>query len=207
MTRIALPESWRGRAIIIGDAIFSDGWFTDEELAESATFTNEKRRTEWKHARLAIKQLAIELGLCMHAHDCTMQRPRLLIRGEDVNRFVSISHSGGYAAAAIDTSPIGVDIERLRHLPERGAHLFLTDAETAQMRDCAVPDRMIHWWSAKEAVWKQRHGDTETLKRTAVKFEAETATGLRFAEVETFAIGELVAALTLPTSAAGSSRR
>lgn len=207
MTRISLPESWRGRAVVIGDAVFSDGWFTDAELAESESFRLQKRRSEWKHGRLAVKQLAIDLGLCVSARDCVIERPRLLVRGSDSGRFVSISHSGGYAAAAIDVAPVGIDVERIRDLREAAAHLFLTEDETADMRACRIPHRMLHFWSAKEAAWKQRNGETETLKRTPILFESETATGLVFREVETFATADFVAALTRPTSAADSSRR
>jgi phosphopantetheinyl transferase (holo-ACP synthase) len=207
MTRIPLPESWRDRALVIGDAMFSDGWFSDGELATSRGFRLQKRQTEWKHGRLAVKQLAIELGLCVSARDCVFDRPRLLVRGADIQRFVSISHSGGYAAAAIDFAPVGIDVEELRDLREAAAHLFLTDEETGDMRNVRVSDRMLHFWAAKEAVWKQRDGVTETLKRTPIKLEAETSSGLRFVEVETVAIGDLVVALTRPTSAEGSSRR
>ncbi len=207
MTRIFLPESWRGRAIVIGDAIFSDGWFSESELAASQQFKLQKRRTEWKHGRLAVKQLAIELGLCQSARDCVFDRPRLLVRGADAERFVSISHSGGYAAAAIDVEPVGIDVEELRDLREDASHLFLTDEETAIMRDCAIEDRMLHFWAAKEAVWKQHHGETQTLKRTPIAFETESTSGLRFREVETYATEDVIVALTRPTSAADSSRR
>ncbi len=207
MTRFPLPEAWRGRAVVIGDAVFSDGWFTEEELAVSEQFRLQKRRSEWKHGRLAIKQLAIDLGLCMSARDCVVDRPRLVVRGSDGGRYVSISHSGGYAAAAIDVGPVGIDVERIRDLRETAGHLFLTDDEAADMRACGLPHRMLHFWAAKEAAWKQRNGETGTLKRTPIRFEAETSAGLRFQEVETFATGDYVAALTRPTSAAGSSRR
>jgi phosphopantetheinyl transferase len=207
MTRIPLPESWRGRALVIGDAVFSDGWFSDTELATSREFRLQKRQTEWKHGRLAVKQLAIELGLCVSARECVFDRPRLLVRGTDAQRFVSISHSGGYAAAAIDGAPVGIDVEELRDLREGAAHLFLTDEETGDMRNVRVSGSLLHFWAAKEAVWKQRDGVTETLKRTPIKLEAETSSGLRFVEVETVAIGDLVVALTRPTSAEDSSRR
>lgn len=207
MTRLPLPESWRERALVIGDAVFSDGWFSDAELAASQEFRLQKRRTEWKHGRLAVKQLAIDLGLCVSARDCVFERPRLLVRGVDMERFVSLSHSGGYAAAAIDVAPVGIDVEELRDLREAAAHLFLTDEETAEMRNVGIRDRLLHFWAAKEAVWKQHQGLSETLKRTPVRFEAETTSGLRFLQVETFASGEFVVALTRPTSAADSSRR
>ena len=54
MTRIPLPDSWRDRALVIGDAMFSDGWFSVAEIAASREFTLQKRQTEWKHGRLAV---------------------------------------------------------------------------------------------------------------------------------------------------------
>jgi phosphopantetheinyl transferase len=205
MKRISLPESWRERAIIIGDAIFSNEWFTEPEIAASEVFRLPKRRTEWKHARIAAKQLAMDLGLSTTPGDCFVVRPWIQAGRE--RRYVSLAHSGGYAAAAIDIAPIGIDVERVRDIRETAAHLFLTDTEAAEMRDCRVAHRMLHFWAAKEAAWKQRGGETETLKRVPLKLEAESATGLRFDHVETFATGEIVAALTRPTSGAGSSRR
>jgi phosphopantetheinyl transferase len=192
---------------VIGDAIFSDGWFSPSEIAESQKFALQKRRTEWKHGRLAIKQLAIELGLCQSARDCEFDRPRLLVRGVDAERYVSISHSGGFAAAAIDVEPIGIDVEEFRDLREDASHLFLTEDETSIMRTCDIERRMLHFWSAKEAVWKQHHGETQTLKRTPIVFESETETGLRFREVETYATEDVIVALTRPTSGGDSSRR
>lgn len=205
MNRVPLPESWRGRAIVISGADPSDGWFTGDELAAAASFRLQKRVDEWKLSRMAAKQLAIDLHLCKSPRDCVVARPWL--RAPGATRHVSISHSGPYAAAAIDADPVGIDIEVVRELKESAAHLFLTDAEAAQMRDCRIAHRLLHFWAAKEAAWKKRGGEVETLKRMPLKLEAETTTGLRFDEVETFAAGDLVAALTRPSGAAGSSRR
>ncbi|HSP16784.1 MAG TPA: 4'-phosphopantetheinyl transferase superfamily protein [Thermoanaerobaculia bacterium] len=205
MKRVPLPEPWRRRAIVIADAPVSDEWFTADELAVAESFRLAKRTAEWKLSRVAAKQMAIELRLCTSPRDCIVDRPWLHAPG--ARRYVSISHSGGFAAAAIDAEPVGIDVERVRDLKESAAHLFLTGDETDVMRGSGIANRMLHFWAAKEAAWKRLGGATETLKRVPLKLEAETATGLRFDHVETFATGEIVIALTRPTSSAGSSRR
>ena len=205
MRRVVLPEAWRRRAIVISDAALSDEWFTTSELAIASSFRLPKRTAEWKLSRIAAKQLAIDLGLCSSPRECTVERPHLRVPAG--SRFVSISHSGPYAAAAIDVEPVGIDIERVRDMKESAAHLFLTGAETDAMRECRIVHRLLHFWAAKEAAWKKRGGAVETLKRVPLRLEAETATGLRFDDAETFAAGDLVVALTRPSGAAGSSRR
>jgi phosphopantetheinyl transferase len=205
MRRMSLPDAWRGRAIVIADAPLSDDWFTADELQTAASFRLEKRAAEWKLSRIAAKQLAIDLGLCASPRNCIVDRP--LLRAPAGERHVSISHSAGYAAAAIDADPIGIDVERVRDLEESSAHLFLSESEEAEMRGSRISHRLIHFWAAKEAAWKRLGGATVTLRRVRLKLEAETASGLRFDQAETFATGEIVIALTRPTSSAGSSHR
>jgi phosphopantetheinyl transferase len=64
------------------------------------------------------------------------------------------------------------------------------------MRTVKIPHRLIHYWSAKEAVWKQLGGSVETLKRVPIELESTTADGLTFDRVETRRIQDLVVALT-----------
>jgi phosphopantetheinyl transferase len=111
-------------------------------------------------------------------------------------RFVSYSHSGRYAAAATGDEPVGVDVQVIRDLDPRAAHLFLTGAEEAALRTCTIAHAMLHFWCAKEAAFKQRLGRTVTLKQTPVHFIGEREDGLRFDVVETFAMGEVIVALT-----------
>lgn len=200
MKRVPLPVAWRDRALVIGDVMFWGHWFSPHEAAISEAFRLQKRRTEWKHGRIAAKQLALDLRLGASPRDCVVEGRRLIIGGAESPHYVSISHSGGYAGAAIDAGPVGIDVERLREINEAAVHLFLAGEEAEEMRGCRLAHRMLHFWAAKEAAWKQRGGETETLKRVPLKLEAETPAGLRFREVETFATGELVMALTRPTS-------
>jgi phosphopantetheinyl transferase (holo-ACP synthase) len=161
----------RGRAIIVSDVKDPESWF--DAVPE---FPMEKRKREWMLSRIAEKELRNRGA-----------------KGEHV----SFSHSGKYGAAAIDVKPVGVDVEVIRTIPESAWRFFLNDDELAMMQGCSIANRLLHFWSAKEAVWKQRGGSVPTLKKLRLRFLSETAAGLRFQQVETFAIGEIVAALTL----------
>jgi 4'-phosphopantetheinyl transferase EntD len=193
---IALPESWRDRALVIksfdGDA---REWLSDEELATAAAFALPKRRAEWVLSRVAAKQLARARGFAGDVRALAVARPRLA-----TGEFVSLSHSAGVAAAAIDEGPVGIDVERRRALDERIARHFLTEDEIAAMEQCALPDRLLHWWSAKEAAWKRHGGRVRFLREIALKLEAESTTALRFDQVETCATEGVIVALTRPTS-------
>ena len=176
MNSVTLPERWRNRAMIISGVADPESWFTLDQLAQ---FKRPKRRREWMLSRIAEKELR---------H-----------RGAS-GRCVSYSHSGGYGAAAVDVRPIGIDVQALRNISESAAHHFLNEDEVEAMQRCTIAHRMLHFWSAKEAAWKQLGGSVPTLKKLRLPFESEAAGGLRFQGVETFATGGLIAALTLPTS-------
>ena len=170
---------WPGRAAIAHDIANPESQFDAEELAVIRGFARAKRQKEWMLSRIAEKELR---------------------RSGASGDYVSFSHSGNYGAAAVGTDPVGIDIEVIREISENAAHLFLTDAEIELMRDRTITHRMLHFWSAKEALWKKRGGSVPTLRRVPLIFESEIANGLRFRGVETIAIRDLVAAITLPTS-------
>lgn len=179
MKIIQLPQHWRDRAVIVSDVADPELWFDEEEMTVVRSFARPKRQREWMLSRIAEKELR-----------------RRGVKGTSV----SFSHSGGFGAAAIDRQPIGIDVETLRDISEAAAHLFLRDDEIDVMRRCAVPHRMLHFWSAKEALWKQQGGSLPTLKRVPLIFETSTEGGLLFRGVETMVTEDLIAALTLPTS-------
>lgn len=185
MSIVELPTSWHGRALVV-EAIDGplDQWFSSEELLIAEAFEREKRRNEWLLSRYAVKRLAGQQTV-------VVTRPQLID-----GRFISLSHSHGVAAAAIGTSPVGVDVERVRTLDEHVAKHFLTEIEIAAMQACALPHRVLHWWCAKEAAWKQQGGEIRFLRQLPLQFVSEEADSLVFENVETFATGEYVLALT-----------
>lgn len=199
MKIIELPQSWRSRAIVIAGITPNLDWFTEEELREAEGLRREKRRDEWMAARFAAKQLALTRGLCADPRGCSVVRPRLVVEGDEPH-YVSISHSGRFAAAAIDDRPVGIDVQEIRDVDERTSKFFLTQPEIKAMRSCAIAHRLLHFWCAKEAEWKRRGGDPLTLKQVPLALVAESASGLRFDSVETVALPDAIVALTRPTS-------
>ena len=113
--------------------------------------------------------------------------------------YSSLSHSGDYAAAMIGDVPVGVDVQVVRPLSERAAHLFLSDEEQTDMERCTIANRIIHFFCAKEAAWKARGGAIPTLKQIPLKLKEETMNGLLFDAAATYATGEIIVAVTTST--------
>ena len=194
MRRAAIPESWQRRALVLRDVHRPDRWFREDEMAVANAFKLPKRRNEWLLGRVAAKKLAIELG---YAHDplaIAIDVTRMRIGDRELR--VSLSHSGGYGAAAIDVQPVGIDVETPRVVRPGTAHLFLTDLEIALMHRCHIDNALLHFWSAKEAAWKRLEGEVATLKQVPIRLVREREDGLDFDEVETFVSDAFVAALT-----------
>jgi len=141
---------------------------------EAPEFKLEKRRREWRLSRAAAALLPAA-------------------------PFVSYSHSAPYAAAAKDVAAVGVDVQVVRAIDERTAHLFLTDEEAEAMSRCTIAHRLLHFWCAKEAEWKRHGGTTLTLKKTPIVLIEQRGDGLRFDVAETVAIDDVIAAITLST--------
>lgn len=171
-------------------------WFTPGELAVADGFKLPKRREEWLRSRTAAKELALRRGIVADPRACVVARPRLIIDGMESPWYVSLSHSRGWAAAAIDDKPVGVDLEVVRSVDERAAHLFLREEELEAMRACAIEHRLLHFWAAKEAAWKQRSPEFHTLRQLPLRLLAQTPDGLRFDLVNTERRDELVIAHT-----------
>lgn len=141
-------------------------------LPDMPEFPSEKRRREWLLSRTALKMLG--------------PAP-----------YSSLSHSGDYAAAMIGDVPVGVDVQVVRPLSERAAHLFLSDEEQSDMERCSIANRILHFFCAKEAAWKAHGGAIPTLKQIPLKLKEETMTGLLFDAAATYATGEIVVAISL----------
>ncbi len=197
VTFVAIPESWRGRALVVESMEGAlEEWFSETEIAEAAALVRLRRREEWLLSRYAVKRLAMARGVPIDPRAIVIRRPRLAN-----GSWISISHSRGVAAAAVDDTPVGIDVERLRPVDERVARHFMVEDEIAEMRGCRIPNRILHWWCAKEAAWKQQGGATRFLKQVPLRLEAESETALHFGNVETHAAGEFVMALTVGSPA------
>ena len=86
------------------------------------------------------------------------------LKGNEI--FISIAHSGEYVACAVDESPIGIDIEKIRDIDfkitnrvcseEEKEYLFENEAEKLY--------RFYEIWTAKEAFFKMRGTGIENFK-------------------------------------------
>jgi phosphopantetheinyl transferase len=186
---------WPDRCLVLDGGAARDE-FTEQELAEADAFKLPKRRDEWLLSRAAAKRLAVQLGIAGDPRRVTVERPFLLIDGQRSEWQVSLSHSAPYAAAAIARERIGVDIQVMRDIDERSTHLFLTREEDAAMRRCTLPHRVLHFWCAKEAAFKQRSDEVATMRRLHMELVEEREHGLVFDAVETIQLGDLILALT-----------
>lgn len=194
---------WPDRCLVLsGAAAASAAVFTDAELVEANAFKLAKRRDEWLLSRAAAKQLAVQLGLASDPRDVTVERPFLVIGRQRTEWRVSLSHSTPYAAAAIAREPIGIDIQVIRDIADRTTHLFLTPEEDADLHRCTLSHRVLHFWCAKEAAFKQRSDDFTTMRQLHMQLLAEHADGLLFDAAETVQLGEVIVAITRPTSSA-----
>jgi phosphopantetheinyl transferase len=191
-----IDTPWVDRVLVIRDAPLQLDWFAEDELEIARAFKLDSRRDEWLLSRMAAKQLALQLGVAADPRAITVARPWLA--GTDWR--VSLSHSASYAGAAIAREPIGIDVQLIRKLDERAAHLFLSPDETAALEQCTIQHRIVHWWCAKEAAWKRRSDEFKTLRQLPLQFVDERDGAMRFDAVETRVIGDAIVAVTLPTS-------
>jgi phosphopantetheinyl transferase len=172
MIVLPVPERWRRYAILVEEGpneLEDDSMFLPEELIAREAVSLPKRRREWTLSRRALKRLAVTrgvLGQSCHGliESDSESRPRLRDLTTGRTWYVSLSHSRGFAAAAIDEAPIGVDVERVRQLHSSAAHLFLSDAEEEAITRAPVEEALLHGWCAKEAAWKAVSSMHETLR-------------------------------------------
>ena len=171
-------------------------FFTPSELDTAWSFKLQKRRDEWLLSRYAAKQLALQLRIIDDPRACTVERPVLFVDGQPTPWFVSLSHSGPYAGAALSREPVGIDVQVVREIAEWSSHLFMSDAEAEVMKACGVAHRALHFWCAKEAAWKRRSDEFATMKQLPLRLVRERDDGLLFDQAETRTVGDLIAAIT-----------
>ena len=197
MIEVPLPWPHRGISVVrFDDHEAVDALLSPAELEDSAAFRLAKRREEWRLSRAAGKLLAMRVGVCDDPRRITLPRPVFAVDGQPTPWFVSLSHSRPYAGAICGQEPVGIDVQVVRTFSESAAHLFLSREEEEQMKRCTIADRILHFWCAKEAAWKQRSTEFVTMKQLPLSLEREEDGGLLFEAVETIRIEDLVSAVT-----------
>jgi phosphopantetheinyl transferase len=194
-----IDTPWEDRVLVMrqeGEDTEIPHWFAPAEWSAAAAFKLPTRRNEWMHSRMTAKQLAMKLGIADDPRAITVARPSLVIDGTQSDWRISLSHSAPYAGAAIAREPIGIDVQLIRDLDERAAHLFLSPEETELMLSCTLPHRILHFWCAKEAAWKQRSDEFATLRQVPLRLLDKRASGLLFDVVETLVVDDVIVAVT-----------
>ena len=90
--------------------------------------------------------------------------------------FISLSHSGDYAACAIAPVPVGVDIQRIVPVSARAVRRFCTAGELTWLERQPDPQRAaIALWALKESYLKASGALTEAV--FAAEFQIEAGGG------------------------------
>jgi phosphopantetheinyl transferase len=183
---LALPVELRDHVCAVSAVSEAEAayWLPPEELQRAGEFRLERRREEWIAARVALRRLAVGKGLVAEPGELaivsTERRPMVSLSGGRCVE-LSLSHSAGWGVAAIDQTPVGVDLEKLRTIAPATAKFFLHEDERQMLERSGVEGVLLTAWAAKEAAFKAARGLT-LLKQVRLEKieEIEGAWRLRF---------------------------
>ncbi|MFT4603723.1 MAG: 4'-phosphopantetheinyl transferase [Rhodothermales bacterium] len=141
---------------------------TTAESERRATFRSVARQDSFALGRLAARSLLAEPLECPPPEVPLEVLPDGSIRVPGTPWQLSISHSGPYAAAAIATSEIGLDLERIRRRPESLFRFILHPEEMTLLDRVDLPTehQIVLFWALKESVLK--------AKRTGLRLSPKT---------------------------------
>ena len=124
-------------------------------------------------AELLVQKLLKELGIPNGTlHRAENGQPFL----EGCDLYVSISHCDRLVACAVSEAPVGIDIERIRHMDLKvSRHVCVPEEEAYLMGDLPLPQeklchdpavlrRFFEIWTAKEAYFKKQGTGITNLK-------------------------------------------
>jgi hypothetical protein len=166
-----LPDSEVWDEVASGGA--RQDWLGPEEVQEGERWKNAQRRRDWLRGRYLAKRL-----LCDHvqttnkslrdfqilSRDETMSRgtvPRILLCGQCLPLSLSVAHIAGAVAVALAERPglrVGIDVVRRQPVSDSFREMWFTELERS-MLDEADGDEPLHFWAAKEALYKVLQSD------------------------------------------------
>lgn len=185
MRIIEPPPGWHSWLRIVGDVTAADleTHLTAAEKDDVGHLKVQERRAERAASRIAGKILLTEVLEGTNPFDVEFakerDRPLAKLHGSAITLSVSFTHSHGLGAAAAAEVPVGVDLERFREIRPEMTRFFLTEAELAAAEAIDIPQRLLHFWSAKEAAFKMREV-YPTLLKTPLRIRNVTSSGLTF---------------------------
>jgi len=164
-------------------SLHAQGILSAKEQERLHSFPCSKRRLEWLGGRLAAKYALQQYcsSAWSGAHPFAQTSPALLSIDNDTHGrpfvdwhadnvsfcqqppFLSISHSGQFAAAMLAPGPCGLDVQRIVAKLQRLQARFASAAELALGREYDELLWLAMLWAAKEAVKKCRYYDQPTF--------------------------------------------
>jgi 4'-phosphopantetheinyl transferase len=134
-------------------------WLTEEERRRASAFITPQLQRRWIAARAGMRGiLASVLGVSPQAPVFVLGphgRPHL--EGGDHPYSFNLSHSDHVAAFAVSEAVVGVDVERIKGLPEGVADMVFSKPEITALEaepEDHRPAAFYRSWAAKEAVLK-----------------------------------------------------
>lgn len=134
-------------------------WLTEEERRRASAFITPQLQRRWIAARAGMRGiLASVLGVSPQTPAFISGphgRPHL--EGGDHPYSFNLSHSDHVAAFAVSEAVVGVDVERIKGLPEGVADMVFSRPEIAALEaepEDRRPAAFYRYWAAKEAVLK-----------------------------------------------------
>ncbi|MBQ9970571.1 MAG: 4'-phosphopantetheinyl transferase superfamily protein [Elusimicrobiaceae bacterium] len=135
----------------------ADGILSEREGAFYQTLRFPKRRTEWLGGRFALKTLVAQILQLTDLREIEVLpqadgKPTLAVHGQESPLSFSITHSHGYAVAAVSqTYPlIGIDLERIEKRIDAWARDFFHSSEITGEGE----EFLTALWTQKEALVK-----------------------------------------------------
>ena len=144
--------------------------FSDQNYNLCLSLMDEKRRQyihSLKHQKGKLLSVAAEWLVKTNASTLLNKNIEeiVLLRDEkgkpyikDNPVYISISHSGDFAAAAFHNSPVGIDIEVLRPVDIRLKNRICTNSDLDYLKQCADKTqeylKILEIWTAKESYFK-----------------------------------------------------
>ncbi|MEY3051306.1 MAG: hypothetical protein RLY31_1091 [Bacteroidota bacterium] len=111
-----------------------------------------RRRLEWTAARWLLHQMLCEAGHTGRIPVVKDAQGKPFLADSPLH--ISLSHSGTLVAAALSTTPVGVDLQRKNEKIIRVSHKFVGEAEEESLTDASRLEHLHLYWCAKEALYK-----------------------------------------------------
>lgn len=128
--------------------IEEDNSYFEPHFAAHPNIKNENKKLQWFASRHLVNTM---LGLPTDIVKDAAGKP-VLKTGE---QHLSLSHTPVFAAAMLSPKiPVGIDLEMVNPKVERIAYKFLRDDEIEAIQPGEKIEKLILYWSAKEALYK-----------------------------------------------------